>query len=272
MPERPDLEYVVPRLAAELVGRALVSATVRKPVVLRCAADEVRGEVRGVRRRSHAVDVDVGAHHLVILPMLAGRFEVCAADARVSADTAVRFGLSDGRELRYRDDVQMGKVWWTAPGAAVPGLVEGGVDVLGAAFTPAALRALVKGRREQVKVFLMDKAALDALGNAYADEVLWAARLHPKRTTGRLSPAELDALHAALVSVLTEARDTIAARAPPLPEKVRDFLRVRGRKDQPCDRCGTTLRVVGIHGHDAWFCPACQPDADGRGFVDWRRT
>lgn len=272
MPERPDLEYVVPRLAAELVGRSIVSAAVRKPVVLRCAADEVRGEVRGVARRSHAVDLDLGAHHLVVLPMLAGRFELAPADAKVPADTAVSFGLSDGRVLRYRDDVQMGKVWWTAPGAPVAGLAEGGVDVLGPGFSVEVLRALAKGRREQVKVFLMDKTALDSLGNAYADEVLWAAKLHPKRVTARLAPEELGALHGALVSVLGGARDTIAGRAPPLPEKLRDFLHVRGRKGQPCDRCGTTLRVAGIHGHDAHFCPTCQPDAEGRGFVDWRRT
>lgn len=271
MPERPDLEYVVPKLGAAVVGRSIVSMSSRKPVVLRCGVDDVRGEVRGVVRRGHAVDFDLGAHHLVILPMLAGRFEVCAPTVRTPADTAVVFGLSEGRELRYRDDVQMGKVWWTAPGAPVPGLAEGGVDVLDAAFTPARLAALAKGRREQVKAFLMDKTALDSMGNAYADEVLWAAGLHPKRTAGRLGGGELAALHAAIVSVLGGARDVIAARAPPLPEKVRDFLHVRGRKDQPCDRCGTTLRVAGIHGHDAYFCPTCQPDVDGRGFVDWRR-
>ena len=144
--------------------------------------------------------------------------------------------------------------------------------MLGSEFTRERFRALAKGRREQVKVFLKDKSALDAMGNAYADEVCFAAGLHPKRPVNRLGPAELDGLHDAIVSVMGNAREVIAARAPPLPEKVRDFLHVRGRKDQPCDRCGTTLRVAGIHGHDAFFCPKCQPDVDGRGFVDWRRV
>lgn len=271
MPERPDLDHVVPRLEAELVGLSLVGATVRKPVVLRCLADELRGEVRGVKRRAHAVDVDLGARHLVVLPMLAGRFELCPPAQRVSADTAVIVTLSDGRQLRYRDDVQMGKIWLTEPGAPVPGLAEGGVDVLGPEFTVERLRALLKGRREQVKVFVMDRTALDAFGNAYADEALFAAGLHPKRSVSRLRPEEVVALHRALVDTLSRARDTIAARQPALHEKLRDFLNVRGRKDQPCPRCGTTIRVAGIHGHDAYFCPVCQPDVEGKGLVDWRK-
>ncbi len=272
MPERPDLEYVVPRLTEMLVGAKVVGGSVRKPVVLRCAIDEVRGEILGVVRRSHAVNFDFGERHLVISPMLAGRFDVVEGGKKAPGDTAVSFDLADGRRLLYRDDVQMGKVWWTAPGAPVPGLVEGGVDVLSPAFTTEKLRAMAKGRREQLKVFLMDKTAFDAMGNAYADEVLWEAGLHPKRQVSRLTAEELDALHAAIVRTLTSARDTIAARAPPLPEKVRDFLHVRGKKGEPCDRCGTTLRVAGILGHDAYFCPSCQPDAEGKGFVDWRKA
>lgn len=271
MPERPDLDYQVPLLAGELVGLGLVGATVRKPVVLRCLADEVRGVVQGVRRRAHAVDFDLGARHLVVLPMLAGRFEVAPPAQRVSADTAVIFALSDGRQLRYRDDVQMGKVWLTEPNAPIPGLAEGGDDVLGPAFTLERFRTLLKGRREQVKVFVMDRTALDAFGNAYADEALFAAGLHPKRAVSRLRPEEVAALHGALVQTLQRAREVIAERQPALPEKVRDFLHVRGRKDQPCPRCGGTIRVAGIHGHDAFFCPTCQPDVEGKGMVDWRK-
>ncbi len=268
MPERPDLEYVVPRLRELLTGAEIVDVSSKKPVVLRCSVAEVRGTIRGVSRRSAAVAFHCGDRDLVVIPMLAGRFEV---DGRDTADTAATFHLRDGRRLRYRDDVQMGKVWWTAPGAPVPGLAEGGIDVLSPGFTLEALSQRAQKRREQVKVFLMDKTTLDGMGNAYADEVLWAAKIHPKRTTSRLTAAELSALHAAIVSVLADAVTTIAARAPPLPEKVRDFLAVRGKAGDPCRRCGEKVRTVGIHGHDAYYCPACQPDAEARGFVDWRK-
>jgi formamidopyrimidine-DNA glycosylase len=209
----------------------------------------------------------------VFLPMLAGRFSVSDnPKGKSPGDLAVAFSLADGRELLYRDDVQMGKVWWIEENAPVFGMQEGGVDVLGPAFTAARLAALAKGRRDQLKGFLMDKSALDSMGNAYADETLWAAKLHPKRTTSKLTAPELAALHAAIVATITHARDTIAARKPELHEKLRDFLHVRGRKDDPCDRCGATIRTVGLHGHDAFFCPVCQRDSEARGFVDWRKA
>lgn len=280
MPERPDLEYVVPALDRELRGRRFTALAVRKPVVLRVAvaegADALLGRaVERVSRRAHFVVFELsGGLDLVVSPMLAGRFALAAPKDRAPADLALALTLDDGRVLRYRDDVQMGKAYVVARDGrdAVPGFAKVGVDVLDpAAFTRAAFRAMAKKRRDQVKVFLMDKAALDAMGNAYADEVCWAAKLHPKRRASTLTGEETDRLHDAIVSVLAEARDAIRAREPPLDEKVRDFLRVRGRAGQPCPRCGVTLRSAGVHGHDADFCPSCQPDEAGTAIVDWRK-
>jgi formamidopyrimidine-DNA glycosylase len=283
MAERPDLEYLVPALARALAGQTVTAVRVRKPVVMRVAVPGgaelalVGRRFSGVFRRGHFVRFEFepgAAIELVVSPMLAGRFVVVEAAAKVSADTAVVFALEDGRELRYRDDVQMGKVYVVPRGAwdQVPGLATVGVDVLDPKrFTLAAFRALARGRRDQVRVFLMDKSALDAMGNAYADEVLWEARLHPKRRVGSLEPDELERLHAAIATVLDGARRTIAARAPALDVKLRDFLKVRGRAGTPCARCGTTLRTAGVHGHDTDFCPACQPDVAGTGLVDWRK-
>lgn len=284
MPERPDLEYVVPILHTELAGKQITGVRVRKPVVLRIAVPGTPDELlvgrtfQAVSRRAHFVRFEFAepdASELAVSPMLAGRFTLGDRRSRSPADVALGFALSDGRELRYRDDVQMGKVYIIAKGAwqQVPGLATVGVDLLDpAAFTRAAFRALARVRRDQVKVFLMDKSALDAMGNAYADEVLWAAQLHPKMMARSLSDAQLDRLHDAIVSVLTSARDTVAARRPPLDEKVRDFLKVRGRRGQPCPRCGATIRTARVHADDAHFCPHCQPDVRGTSIVDWRRV
>ena len=280
MPERPDLDYVVPILDKELRGRTITAVRVKKPVVLRVAVEGKPEEllvgktIAGVSRRAHFVRFDIGRElELVISPMLAGRFAIHDPKQKAPADLAFTLVLDDGRELRYRDDVQMGKVYTIKRGddAQVPGLVHVGIDVLDARkFTRSAFREMAGRRRDQVKVFLMDKTALDAMGNAYADEVMFAARLHPKTLVRALNDVELDRLHDAIVKVLGDAIKTIKKRKPPLDEKVRDFLQVRGRHGEPCPRCGTTLRSAGVHGHDADFCPECQPATRKSGIVDWK--
>lgn len=276
MAERPDLEYQLPILDRELKGLRIEAVAVQKPIVLRLAIEgSPQGLLEGltiesVSRRGHFAVFRLNGVEMVIAPMLAGRFQF--ADKKIPADAAMTFRLSDGRTLVYRDDVQMGKVYVIAPGAydVVPGLAKIGVDVLSPSFTLAAFEALASKRKDQVRVFLMDKSALDSLGNAYADEVLWAAQIHPKTMVRKLSPEERKALHSAIVSVTREAVDTIRERKPPLDEKLRDFVKVRNRHGEPCPRCGTKIRRAGVHGHDTFFCPECQPETRKSGIVTWK--
>ncbi|WP_437607022.1 DNA-formamidopyrimidine glycosylase family protein [Sorangium sp. So ce834] len=277
MPERPDLEYVVPILARELAGATVAAARADSPVVLRVLLPErldallPGAEIRRVGRRAHAVVFELAgarALDLVVAPMLAGRFSITLpGETRIPTDLAFSLALKDGRELRVRDEVQMSKIYVLARGEfdKIPGLERVGLDVLDPqVFTQDAFRTAACGRRGLVKDFLMDKAALDSLGNAYADEVLFEAQIHPKATVKGLSEAELDRLHAAIARVLGDATRTIAQRAPALDEKLRDFLKVRGRPGQPCPRCGDKLRRASLHGYDAIYCPTCQPE-EGKG-------
>jgi formamidopyrimidine-DNA glycosylase len=180
--------------------------------------------------------------------------------------------LENGETLVYRDDVQMGKVYIVERGAwqLVPGLEKVGIDVLSKAFTLEALAALAKKRRDQVRVFLMDKSALDAFGNAYADEALWEAQIHPKTMMNKLTPEDLARLHHGIVTVMRNAVDTVKERKPALDEKLRDFLKVRNRHNEKCPRCGGTIRRAGVHGHDTFFCPTCQPETRKTGIVSWK--
>jgi formamidopyrimidine-DNA glycosylase len=281
MAERPDLEYAVPILSRELVGSVIDGVRVKKPVVLRVGvpggfeAAVVAKTIQSITRRAHFVIFSLNDEiDMVVAPMLAGRFALVASSDRSTADLAVAFALTKNRELRYRDDVQMGKVYVVPHGevAQVPGLADIGVDVLDRKrFTKKAFRTLARTRRDQAKVFLMDKTALDAFGNAYADETLFEAQVHPKTWVRSLGDEDLDRLHDAIVRVLTRARDTIVERKPPLDVKLRDFLNVRNREGEPCPRCGTKIRKAGVHGHDAFFCPHCQPETRRSGIVDWRK-
>jgi len=278
VPERPDLDYAVPILGRELASRRIEGVTVKKPVILRLALPGSPSELlvgrtfTEVVRRAHFLLFPLGEVEMVIAPMLAGRLAVTPASQKAPGDLAMTFALDDGRQLRYRDDVQMGKVYVIAAGAwsQVPGLEHIGVDVLDpAAFTFDRFKAIARGRRDQVKVFLMDKSALDALGNAYADEVLFEAGIHPKTWVRSLGEEELARLHRAIPEVLGRAAREIASRAPATDEKLRDFLSVRNRHKTPCPRCGTPIRKAGVHGHDAFFCPRCQPETRKGGIVTW---
>ena len=281
MPERPDLEVLVPRLRAALVGAQIAAVETPLPVLLRATvrpADVLPGlTVAQVSRHGGFVSWSLtGAQELrlAIHPMLAGRFSLPPAGARPPRDLGLSLRFTDDRVLWFRDEEQMAKVW-VVPQAEedrIIGWSPIGLDALDpAVFTLERFVALARRRRDQVKVFLLDHGAIDHLGNAYADEVMYAARVHPKARVSELSPEALARLHAAIPATLRRAIDEITRRQPALDEKVRDFLIVRNRKGRPCPACGDTIRVCGIHGHDAFFCPTCQPDQKARTLVDWRR-
>jgi formamidopyrimidine-DNA glycosylase len=289
MAERPDLDHVLPLLAAGLLGRRISAVRAPRPVVWRVTLPGDPAQLllgrrfEAISRRAHALRFTLdGDLELVIEPKLAGRFRLDAASDKAPGDLAVALTLADAHELRYRDDVQMGKVWLIAAGATaqIPGFDDAAaaIDVLDPArFTLAAFTALARKRRDQAKLFLMDKAALDAFGNAYADEALFRAQVHPKAAVSKLEPAALARLHQACADVLREAAAEIARRVPavPLDEKLRDFLLVRGRHGQPCPRCGAKIRKAGVRGHDAYLCPVCQPEKGTlgtRSIVDWKKV
>ena len=282
MPERPDLDYQLPILQREVVGRTVSSLHVHAPVLVRRLVEGsledhlVGATFTQVERRAHFLIFSANtspALELAVHPMLAGRFQLVPEGRRRTKDTGLCVGLGDGRELRYRDVKKMGKIYLARPEqrSSIPGLAKVGVDVLSDAFTLACFKALAAKRRDQVKLFLLDKSVLDAFGNAYADEALFAAGIHPKARVRELSPEQLARLHSAMITVLQEACAEVRRRDPGLSEKVRDFLKVRNRKGEPCTVCGNPIRVAGVRGYDAFFCATCQPDHKGRTFVSWRR-
>jgi formamidopyrimidine-DNA glycosylase len=275
MPELPDLLYILSHLRERLLGRQLSAERVREPVVLRYA---VRGNLSlllgrtltDVVRRSHFLAFRFEGLDLAVNPMLAGRFRLSGPDEKDEGSLAFALGFGDV-ELRYLDDKKMGKAYLIAAEdwGAIPGLQTGGVDLLSPEFTRERLVSLLRHRRDQVRAFLLDKKALDSLGNAYADEVLFAAGIHPKTWCRSLSHAEAVRLHDAIVAVMREAVAEVARRGEPIDVKVRDFLKVR-RKER-CPVCGSKIRTAGVKGFDAYFCPRCQPPTRA-GFVDWTRT
>jgi formamidopyrimidine-DNA glycosylase len=274
MPELPDLLHVLRVLRERLVGRAVTATRVKAPVIMRYAVRGDLGDLVGrrlsaIEREAHFLVFRFETLDLCVNPMLAGRFRLSPQDAKTEGTLGFALAFQDV-ELRYLDDKKMGKAYLTAPGdrASIPALPVHGVYVLSPELTVERLTALLKGRRDQVRVFLLDKNALDSLGNAYADEVLFAAGIHPKTWCRALKPADVQRLHAAIVGVVTDAVAEVESRNEPIDVKVRDFLMVRMKTE--CPRCGARLRKAGVRGMDAYFCPHCQPETR-EGLVDWRR-
>jgi formamidopyrimidine-DNA glycosylase len=275
MPELPDLLYVLGKLREGLLGRRVSGERVKEPVVLRFA---VRGNLslllgrplEDIFRKSHFLVFRFEGLDLAINPMLAGRFRVSAPGEKDEGSMAFALAFGDV-ELRYLDDKSMGKAYLITANdwKAIPGMQTGGVDLLSPEFTRERFVSLLKHRRDQVRVFLLDKKALDSLGNAYADEVLFEAGIHPKTWCRSLSHDDGVRLHDAIVKVMTEAVAEVARRAEPIDKKVRDFLKVR--RKEICPRCGSKLRTAGVKGMDSYFCPHCQP-ATRSALVDWTKT
>lgn len=280
MPELPDLVYIAERLGRAVLNQPIVGVRVGDPVVLRLMIpqslpDALCGNrIRGVERRGHflrfAFDGDLV---LVVNAMLAGRFVLAPSTARqLGRHAIVALAFEDGQELRYEDELRMGKIYLAreAQENEIPGYRDLGVDLLSSAFDLPLFRQLIAKRREQVRQFLLDKSTLASIGNAYADEILFAAHVHPKTFCKDLSPDDVEALFRAIRETLDHAIAEIRARGESIDVKVRDFLSVRGKDRKPCPVCGGTIRMVRVGRADAYFCPSCQPT--GRKlFVDFRK-
>jgi formamidopyrimidine-DNA glycosylase len=267
MPELPDLEYVVGRLQKEVVGRTINEVLVKQPGVLKVPrqhfAEICTGQkLEHVERVGHFVLWSVGqTHRLVMHLMLAGRFQLAKPTAPKPFEWCWAFTLSDGNELRYLDDRTMGRAYLVtrAQTDTVPGLATLGRPVLSDTFSLEYFRKTIDGRRDMVRNFLLDKEAIASIGNAYADEILFDAKLHPKIKCNTLTAPEVQTLYESVGKVLRAAVAEVARRQEPIEVKVRDFLKVRKRTGKPCPTCKTPIAMVKMGSAEANFCPKCQP-------------
>ncbi|MGL4550413.1 MAG: bifunctional DNA-formamidopyrimidine glycosylase/DNA-(apurinic or apyrimidinic site) lyase [Gemmataceae bacterium] len=271
MPELPEVETVVRDLRPLLVGRTVVAVERTSGVGLRRAWDPawaglVAGRrVEAVRRRGKWIVASLGGGRLVVHLGMTGQFVVHPADAPRSAHTHFVFTLDRG-ELRYRDPRRFGSVQWLADDAAVADFFAGqgiGPEPFGVA--PGWWREQLAATSRNLKATLLDQTVVAGVGNIYADEALFRARLHPSRRASGLTRPEADRLRRAVEEVLTRA---IEARGSTIRDYVggsglaggfQDEFAAYGRGGRPCPRCGAVIAVGRFAGRSSHFCPACQP-------------
>ena len=176
--------------------------------------------------------------------------------------------LDDGSRLIYRDSRKFGRLWLVAD--PEPLLRKLGPEPLGDAFTVAGLTTRLAGRTASIKAMLLDQSIVAGVGNIYADEALFRARLHPARPSGSLTADEIGRLHGAVQDVLAAG---IALSGSSLGRSgLQNYVRPGGqqggfqsehqvfrRTGQPCPLCGTPIARIVIAQRSTHFCPHCQP-------------
>jgi formamidopyrimidine-DNA glycosylase len=274
MPELPEVESVRRQLEPALVGRRFERVAIDDPRLVRPyepaeVAAELEGEhVAAVERRGKylVVRFESGRVLLIHLRMTGSLLSTASGSLPDDPHRRAVVKLDDGSDVAYRDVRRFGTWLLLEPGEAEPYLAARvGDEPLDALFTAARLGERLAGRRTSLKAALLDQRTLAGMGNIYVDEALWRARLNPLRPASGLDRNELRRLHRGIRSALEHglARQGSTLRDYRLPDgsggSMQDEFRVYGRRDEPCDRCGTLIARTQVAGRTTWFCPTCQP-------------
>jgi formamidopyrimidine-DNA glycosylase len=274
MPELPEVETVARGLREVLPGRRVLSVRLGKTDFIDDPAaleqDLPGGTFARIRRLGKYLVLDleprktpVEESSLLIHLGMTGKISVCPPETPVELHTHVFLALDDGRELRYNDVRRFGRMALLANGAHER--VLGGLGLEPLEISEHEFRARIQARKSCIKAVLLNQAVVRGIGNIYADESLWRAKIHPEKIGTQLKDDELRRLHRAVQHILREA---IRLRGSSISDYV-DLDGGRGEFQQKhrayqhdgkkCFRCGTIIRRIIVAGRSSHFCPQCQP-------------
>jgi formamidopyrimidine-DNA glycosylase len=270
MPELPEVETTRRGLEPHVVGRRIRDVVVRNPnlrwPVPRDLARHLKGEeVRAIRRRGKYLLFDCREGHLLVHLGMSGRLTIVPAESPARKHDHIAVRLEGSKALRLTDPRRFGAMLWLSGPAERHALLEGlGLEPFDRGFDGKALHALARGRKVAVKQFLMNSRIVTGVGNIYANEALFHARVHPSRPVGRISSERWDRIAAAVRATLARAvekggttlRDFASADGEPgyfLPD-----CAVYGREGKPCPRCGTRIKAIRQGQRSTFYCPKCQ--------------
>jgi formamidopyrimidine-DNA glycosylase len=273
VPELPEVETVVRDLRPLLTGRSVASVRVSKHALRRpwsraWSARLAGRRVEEVRRRGKWIVVTLDGDSALVFHLgMTGQLTVADAAEPTADHTHLVIGLDDSRQLRFRDVRRFGSAT-LFPDAAALGhfFEESGLGPEPFDLDAAAWRGVLRRTERCLKAVLLDQRVVAGVGNIYADESLFEARLHPGRTASSLSAAEADRLRRAVVTVLTRAIDR---RGSTIRDYVggsgrrggyQDEFRAYQRTGQPCPRCGTPIAGLRLAGRSTHYCPKCQQE------------
>jgi formamidopyrimidine-DNA glycosylase len=273
VPELPEVETVRRQLAPALEGRRLERVEVRdprwcEPAPPEAVEDALRGRVieRLGRRGKYLVVSLEDDVHLVMHLRMTGNLLLVPDEAEEPAHLRVVMELEGGERVLFVDVRRFGTgdVLLGSDALAEFFASRLGVEPLSPDFTAEALRALARGRRQPVKAFLLTQERVAGVGNIYADEALFRARIHPLRPVGTLRRPQVAALRDAVVETLEAGIDAKGASIDDYRHvdgaqgSFQDRFLVHTREGEPCPRCGTRIRKIRAAGRGTYVCPRCQ--------------
>jgi len=270
MPELPEVEalalFVSERAAGATIERAELASFSALKTYDPPIGTLVGRTIDGASRKGKYLCISTGGLWLVTHFSRAGwlhwRDPVPAGKPRPGAGPlALRVGLSTGAgfDLTEQGTEKRLALWVVHELGAIEGVARLGPDPLAPDFDRERLAELLAGSTGQLKGILADQSVLAGVGNAYSDEILWAAKLSPFKAAGKLSDDELSRLHSALVGVLRVAVERSTGQAAKeLKDAKRAGMSVHGRGGLACPACGDTIREVYLANRSFQYCPGCQ--------------
>jgi formamidopyrimidine-DNA glycosylase len=276
MPELPEVEVVRQGLQQHVVGRTIDKVSVLHPRAVRRHlagpadfADALAGRpVGAARRRGKYLWLPVGEDALLAHLGMSGQLLVGDPDRPLSPHVRAVFTFTDGGpDLRFTDQRTFGHLLFVPDGAELPGpIAHIAPDPLEEAFDDAAFATALRRRRTGIKRALLDQSLISGVGNIYADEALWRAKLHYARATDTLTRPEITRLLAGVREVMLTALAAGGTSFDRLYVNVNGesgyfdrSLAVYGREGEPCPRCGTPVRRDPFMNRSSYSCPRCQP-------------
>jgi formamidopyrimidine-DNA glycosylase len=277
VPELPEVEVVRLGLAEHVTGRTVAAVEVHHPRSVRrhlageldFAARLAGRQIRAARRRGKYLWLDLGAEEALLAHLgMSGQMRIQPPGAADEKHLRVRFQFADsGAELRFVDQRTFG-------GLSVEDVVDGlpapiahiARDPLDPSFDPDSVVAGMRRRRTGLKRALLDQTLMSGIGNIYADEALWRARLHGSRPTATLTRTQGRSVLAAVTEVMTEALAAGGTSFDALYVNVNGAsgyfdrsLAAYGQAGHPCRRCGTPIHREPFMNRSSYSCPRCQP-------------
>lgn len=272
MPELPEVEVVRRGLATHIEGRTLADIRVLHPRPIRThpggelgfISDLRERQVDAIRRRGKFAWWVLGDDALICHLGMSGQFRVGVPGAELPRNTRVVFLLDDGRELLFVDQRMFGGLTFVSGGALNP-VPHIALDPFEPGFDVPTVARRMRARRTGIKRALLDQGLVSGIGNIYADEALWRARLHYETPTNELGPRQATGVLRHARDVMADALEAGGTSFDELYVNVNGEsgyfargLSVYGREDLPCPRCGTAIRRAAFMNRSSHFCPRCQ--------------